>query len=265
MKYLLFFLIISLGLSVSAGTIDPKINDIKYLEYGSRHKCVIEIGGTIDSYNNSEKTHFLASAVVIRPKIVLTAAHVVNKTKEAYVIYNNEKINIIGHIIPTNYEHNGLTNSDIALCYLEKEIILDFYPELYDKQDEVGKVCSIAGWGQSGTHTIGAYRYDGKRRAGSNIIDNIFQGLLVTSVKLGKKTQLEFLIANGDSGGGLFIDQKLAGINSCIMSEDKKLDSNINDEALHTRISSHKDWIDKIIKNIERKPVKIEIKLSDFL
>jgi len=75
--------------------------------------------------------------------------------------------------------------------------------------------------------------------------------LLVCSLKGGKKTALEFLIANGDSGGGLFIDKKLAGINSCVMADDKSLNSNYNDWSGHTRVSLHKPWIDKMIKILE--------------
>jgi hypothetical protein len=64
------------------------------------------------------------------------------------------------------------------------------------------------------------------------------------------KTELEFLIASGDSGGGLFIDNKLAGINSCVMAVDKKPDSTYNDESGHTRISKFIGWIKE---NIEKK------------
>lgn len=251
--------------NLNAGTIDPRINDSKYLEYGSKHKCVVQIGGKF-KHKDGKELNFLGSAVIIRPRIAITAAHVLNESTESHIIFNDKKIKILGFIIPSNYVHDSLSNLDIALCYLEEEIILDFYPELYSDRNEIGKICSISGFGQSGTHATGANKYDQKRRAGSNIIDGVFEGMLLTSLKNGKKTSLEFLIANGDSGGGLFIDQKLAGIHSCIMSEDKKLDSNINDEALHTRISSHKVWIEEIIKQLENdQPAKLNKKSINFM
>ena len=61
-------------------------------------------------------------------------------------------------------------------------------------------------------------------------------------------TELEFCAANGDSGGGLFIDNKLAGINSMVLAADKKTNSDYGDECTHTRISSYKSWIDSLIK-----------------
>jgi hypothetical protein len=36
------------------------------------------------------------------------------------------------------------------------------------------------------------------------------------------------------------------------MTGDKKLDSNINDESLHTRISVHKKWIQEAIEILEK-------------
>jgi hypothetical protein len=78
--------------------------------------------------------------------------------------------------------------------------------------------------------------------------------MLVTSVRDGKKTSLEFLISHGDSGGGLFINNQLAGIHSGIMTEDKdkNLNSDYKDFAAHTRISLHKAWIESMIEKLEK-------------
>ena len=110
------------------------------------------------------------------------------------------------------------------------------------------------GYGITGNFNTGAKVSDGKKRAGSNVIDYIEKHILVCSAsKPGNRiTELEFLISNGDSGGGLFIDQKLAGINSGIMCSDKKLDSSYGDESCHTRISIHRDWIIKTINSYQK-------------
>jgi secreted trypsin-like serine protease len=55
---------------------------------------------------------------------------------------------------------------------------------------------------------------------------------------------LEFLIASGDSGGGLFIDNKLAGIHSCVMTVGKNPQSKYGEESGHTRISNFIEWIE---------------------
>ena len=65
---------------------------------------------------------------------------------------------------------------------------------------------------------------------------------------------MEFLISPGDSGGGLFIDSKLAGIHSGVI-EDKpnKGKSKYGAVSLHTRISTYYDWINDSVQEIESK------------
>lgn len=231
-----------------SGTIDPNVNDSKYIEYGKKHECVVELGGFLVDENKP----YRASAIIIKPRIVLTAAHVVKEAKDCFITHNGDKYNILFAAILTEYKEENIGPYDLAICYLEKKVKLNFYPELYDNNDEVGKICSISGFGITGTFDRGMSKFDGKKRAGSNIIDKIINGMLVCSVNTSPKTSLEFLICSGDSGGGLFIDKKLAGINSCIMTDDGKLDANYNEESLHTRISLHKKWIDSIVEKLEK-------------
>lgn len=224
-----------------AGTIDPNIPDVKYLEYGQQFKCIVEIMG---SYEESGQL-FSASCVAIDPHWVLTAAHVVKGNRFVF-IYNQDlkKMSIIDEVIIHNsFDDKEYGFGDIALCYISSDIGLEFYPDLYEDSDEVNKVCSISGYGKTGTFLTGMDRGDGKRRAGSNKIDRIENDLLICSPSLLDKTSLEFLICSGDSGGGLFIDGKLAGINSCVTAIDKRPNSTYNDDAGHTRVSKFIDWI----------------------
>jgi len=245
MKFLVFCLLIcSFGSYSLAGTIDPSISDSKYLEYSKDFKCVYKICGTY-----KDGTLFCASAVVIDSHWVLTAAHVVQNTKIC-LIHKEEKAHVVSEIfIHPDFKDEGFGNSDIALCYVEEDIGLEFYPKLYENNDEVNKVCSISGYGLTGTFLTGAIKSDGNQRAGSNHIDEIQNDLLIctASTRTSKKrSSLEFLIGSGDSGGGLFIDGKLAGINSCVLAADRKPDSTYGDEAGHTRVSKFVDWIKKI-------------------
>jgi len=94
----------------------------------------------------------------------------------------------------------------------------------------------------------GANNHDSKKRAGSNFIDRIEKDLLICSPsKRNDKnfTSLEFLIASGDSGGGLFIDTKLAGIHFCVMVTGKNPQSKYGEESGHTRISNFIEWINE--------------------
>ncbi|NDC96102.1 hypothetical protein EB077_12410, partial [bacterium] len=142
--------------------------------------------------------------------------------------------------------------NDIAILILDNSLDLDIYPKLYNTNDEVGRICYMSGFGLTGDFNTGFHKDDGKRRAGSNIIDKIEKNMLICSPSLeSDKTELEFLIAGGDSGGGLFINNKLAGINSCLFARDKKGDASYGDESGHTRISYHIEWIENTIKETQ--------------
>jgi hypothetical protein len=234
--YVLLFLFSSTGFS---GTIDPNIPDNKYVEYGQKYECVVGICG-----NYEDNSPYCASAVIIKPRWILTAAHVVKGSKKCFIKINNEK-KVISKIIPhKNYEENNFGYYDIALGYVDEDLVINSYPQLYDNTDEEGRLCSIVGVGLTGTFETGCVVSDNKKRAGLNIIDQIDRHLLVcTPSKEHKKTELEFLIGSGDSGGGLFIDSKLAGINSCVMAVDGKPNSSYSDESGHTRISKYRSWI----------------------
>jgi hypothetical protein len=223
------------------GTIDPSNDDQKYIEYGSKFKYVIKLCGIYE-----DNTQFCASGVLIDNHNFLTAAHVVKNYKKVLIKLDNNKEIVAKKVITHKEFNSNFGYYDIAIGHTEESFNLDFYPELYDKDDEVGKLCCISGFGIHGTFNSGAKLSDNKRRAGSNKIDSTDRDLLVCSpTRRGDKnhTSLEFLIASGDSGGGLFIDGRLAGINSCVIATDKKPDSTYTDESGHTRVSKFLSWI----------------------
>lgn len=250
-KNLLIIGLIFLDSNIYSGTIDPHTPDDQYVEYAKEFECVVEI---IGSYETTKHT-FSASAVAINSHWVITAAHVVKDAKIVF-IYNDEKKKAISinKIIPhKDFEEAKFGLADIALCYTESDIGLNEYPVLYEDSDELGKLCSISGYGQTGDFNTGIKICDGKKRAGTNEIDAIENDLLICSPSIKNKTRLEFLIGNGDSGGGLFIDGKLAGINSCVTAVDKKPDSTYNDDSGHTRVSKFLGWIKEHIEKKEGK------------
>lgn len=241
-----FYLYIFLSLfylinTVSAGTIDPSVSDSKYVDYGSKFDYVGELCGI---YNNN--TIFCGSAVVIKENVVLTAAHVIKDYESCHIKIKAKNYEINKVIPHEDFAKKIYGLGDIAICFVKDSIILDFYPDLYIDEDELDKVCSIAGCGLTGTFITGSHKSDSKKRAGSNVIDNIYGDLLICSVTREdkRKTSLEILIASGDSGGGLFIGGKLAGINSCILSnKNDKSVSSYDKESGHTRISKYRKWI----------------------
>lgn len=244
MKKYIWILLTCTMYSVSySGTIDPNIDDSKYIEYGQKFKYVQKLCGTYKDNGGP----YCASCVIISDKWALTACHVVENA-EICIIKEGDKSYIVDNIIcHEDFKSHEFGSNDIALLHIKDAIVLDFYPNLYSERDEVNKICCISGYGLTGNFNTGVKTSDNRRRAGSNKIDKIEKELLVCSPSVSNKTELEFLICSGDSGGGLFIGNKLAGINSCVFTEDKKPDSTYGDEGGHTRISSYISWIKRHI------------------
>lgn len=258
MKHYLFFLSIFLFLSQCySGTIDPNKSDLEYIEYGNKHECVLMLEGRIEDQDKVKP--FFASCVIVKPRFIITAAHIASKAKNCYVLHNNKKIDVDIFVYPEEYNEDKIGKNDISIGLLKEAVELNFFPSLYEKEDEIGKVCSMAGFGATGNFITGINKVDRIKRGGSNIVDDTFDHTILCSIDNGKNTTLEFLISQGDSGGGLFIDKKLAGIHSFIMASDEKTDSNYGDVSAHTRISIHKPWIERIINGIERALEKISI------
>jgi len=224
--------------SLLAGTIDPNTKDEEYLDYATGFPFIGQFMG-ISSDNNP----ISGSVVAYKDDIILTAAHVIENSHNSLVHINNKIIKIKKHIVHEKYHTNVYGYFDIAVGLLDNSIDLKFYPELYENKDEISKICSLSGFGKSGNFKTGAVFFDNKQRAGSNKIDYIDRGLLVCTPSGHNKTALEFLIASGDSGGGLFIGNRLAGIHSCVMAVGKLSNSEYGSESGHTRISDHVTWI----------------------
>lgn len=247
-KILLVIFLALYGVVSFSGTIDPKTPDVKYIEYGSKFPYIGILIGTL-----SNDTPFYGSFVAYKDNIIITAAHLFEDYKKCTVIINNKKININKIIIHEDFKKNIFGKHDIAICILSENIGLDWYPDLYDQTDEEGALCSIAGFGSTGNFITGVNRHDVEKRAGSNFIDHANNNVIFCSPSVSyKKTELEFLIAPGDSGGGLFIGNKLAGIHSgLIENKTDKEKSKYGAISAHTRVSVYKEWIDKTINKIQ--------------
>lgn len=231
-----------------SGTIDPSTPDHKYIEYGSKFPYVGQIIG-----RKQDDTPYSASVVAYKNNIIITAAHIFHNNKTCVVIFSNKLLPVKKIIIHEDYDYKKFGKHDIAICLLSEDIGLDWYPNLYKDNKEVGSLCSLAGYGSTGTFITGILpSKESKKRAGSNFIDTADNYLLSCSPSVKtNKTQLEFLIAPGDSGGGLFIGNDLAGIHSGVI-EDKinKGKSKYGAVSIHTRVSVYKDWIEKITQKL---------------
>jgi hypothetical protein len=245
-KALILIMMLIFVNSIPAGTIDPFNEDSKYIEHSEKFIHTYKICGTY-----KDNSLFCASATAINNHWFLTAAHIVKNSRTCLIHKNDKAYEVKKIIIHEDFSDENFGKADIALCYVEENIGLDSYPELYDSDDEIGKTCSISGYGMTGTFDTGAKVNDMKHRAGTNKIDSITSNLLLCSSSKPTdqdRTSLEFLIGSGDSGGGLYINDKLAGVNSCVLAADKKPDSSYGDESGHTRISKFVGWIKEVIR-----------------
>jgi len=238
-----------------AGTIDPNTPDSKYVEFGKKFPCVVRIRA--DQYHQKEdktiRVRQWGSAVIVRPNWVLTAAHIAAGVQDHYAVKDDDtEFPLTKVFVHQDFKEEHLGHYDIALGYSPKDFDLEFYCPLYTDKDEVGKAVTIAGYGIHGTFLTGARIADEKKRAGHNRIDSIERSVLICRADSGRnRFPLEFIITPGDSGGGLFIGNKLAGINSFLMAVDGKPDGTYTDEAAHIRVSAYADWVNDIVNKYE--------------
>jgi hypothetical protein len=239
--FILAFLISSLG--TNAGTIDPKNNDQEYISLAEEQKfnCVGLLVSKLDN-----KITSASSCVVIQSNFALTAAHIfssVPKEHTFYIILNDKAYLVEEVICHRSFQSRKLGFYDIALCKTAEAIDSIDFPELYKEKKELHKKVYICGYGLAGTFDTGSVLSDGKKRAGTNTVEEIKNHTLICSPTQSNNSRLEFLISHGDSGGGLFIDNKLAGINSYVYTKDGNANSSWRDKAGHTRVSLFLDWI----------------------
>ena len=242
-----FFLIMLFMEKSFSGTIRHDIEDKKYLEYGQEHTCVLKLGGIVEE--NGEDIKYYGSCTAINKRWVVTAAHVVKMKglKKNFLILGEREIPIEKIVVRSEFD-GSFGSADLALCKASEDLEISSYPELYEGSDELGKICGIAGYGKTGNGLTGANSASDHKRAGSNKVDAISDGAIYCNMSRKDPTELEFLISHGDSGGGLFIDGKLAGVNSSVLCSDGKTDSSYGDESCHTRVSRFKDWIEETVK-----------------
>lgn len=242
----IILLAIAIAIVAIAGTIDPRKDDSQHREYGDKFKCVARL--VCRSIKTGKEQS--ASCVIVSPQFVVTAAHVVDGCDGWFVQCDDGEKHEIEAITP-HPDFAEKQGGDLAVCLAKQPFSLDFYPALHALKDEPGQVASIAGYGLTGTFDTGAVACDGKKRAGSNVIDRAERDLLICSVDSHRRTELEFLISPGDSGGGLFLGNELAGINSFLMVAGRHPTGRRGEESAHTRISVHREWIEEVIRGKE--------------
>jgi len=241
MKYITLFIVLLILIpTLYAGTRHGVVSDQSLLSNGNNYKCIVQIW--IDKPDGTYK----ASGVLISKDAVITSGHILYGEKidpeKITIIYLNKKFKAVSYTVHKDFNYE--TNNDLAIIKIFGFIEED-YPELYSRSDEVGKLAYLGGYGANGTGDVGYNNWDFKLRVGTNRIEYIHGDLLMCTLSKNNITKYEFITCPGDSGGGLFIDKKLAGINSSLFSAgpNDKPTGKYNNTSGHTRISQHIGWI----------------------
>jgi len=268
---------IALPMAALAGVIRDDVADSSYTALASSYTSVGQI------YGSDAGGSFAASGVVIDKYWVLTAAHVTSGATALSFYYGDNggswgSFATRDHVDAVNwYSYSKWTGSlgngyDIGLMQFDVDLTSLSGVSIanrYTGTSELGRVGTQVGYGTTGTGLTGATTFDGQKRAGENMIDAVAltpggtnRILLAdfdnpddaadSSYGASTPLPLEYMIAPGDSGGGLFIDvggiDYLAGITSFGWGRlDGDPNSDYGDVAGFTRVTYFNAWIDSII------------------
>jgi hypothetical protein len=219
-------------------------------------------------HSKGDTEGFVASAVLVDDKYVLTTAHTVDHATSVRFSLGGAIYDASRWVVHPGWTGDLARGFDLALIELSSPV-LNVAPAIrYVGTSEIGMTGIAVGFGKTGTGLTGATEYDGQKRAGTNVIDGVHSGpsrnprILVadfdsphragdSSLGSSTPTSLEFQIGPGDSGGGLFADTplgtRLIGIHSFGAASDGLNDGDYGDTFGAARISYFNSWINSIL------------------
>jgi secreted trypsin-like serine protease len=196
------------------------------------------------------------SGALVAPRFVLTAAHVARG-----VANRAPRVEIEGteHEVERIFLHPDWTGRgahDVALLRLKRGVADVPSAALYRQKDEVRRVITFVGRGDTGTGTTGPVSVDRKKRGATNRIDAADADWIYFTFDAGAEaTALEGVSGPGDSGGPAFaeVDGVLYVLGVSVFSFNGKPGRYGTREA-YTRVSTHADWIDSIVAGTSDEP-----------
>lgn len=203
------------------------------------------------------------SGTLIADRWVLTAAHVGRGlspfTPTVHVAGKAHRVRQVLFHPESESDGRRPPRVDLALVELaeavEQEGVVPV--PIYTRDDEVGQLVHVVGYGDFGPAGGKLARNDGRRRAATNIVDKVERGrLLIDMDRPDEGTELEGVGGPGDSGGPLFLEEDgkvfLAGVSTASMG-GRPGSYGMTD--LYVRVSEHSKWIEATRKSAPELPV----------
>lgn len=218
-------------------------------------------------YVEKQYDHKVCVATLIHPRWAVTAAHCSEETSLGARLERGEKfpVSIANQasyvdklVIHPNYEPGSVTEVDLALIRLSEALEFPRPVKMHDKEDELGRVVTLLGWGFFGLGTTGRDYDNGKFRFAHNRITEAGRRLVFRfenpmDLESGA-LEFEGVPGLGDSGGPALLETDqgftLAGVAVGELMRagyDRESQGKYGAVVIYERLSQHRDWINQVI------------------
>jgi len=252
----------SISAIAQAGTIRSDRSDAQYRNLANLFPSVgsLNLRGSTGSW--------LCSGTLLNSTWLLTAGHCLDNIQQGTFSIGGSNYAINGALTNSGWSSSGRNPGagyDLGLFRLNRSVTNVTGASLFTGRNEDLQVGTYVGFGATGTGLTGYIAGSaGTKRAGQNtiglgtrlgysdrvLVSDFDDPRLATSDPLSQPLNLEYNLAPGDSGGGLFINGLLAGVNSFISATDGVIDADYGDISGVTRVSSFAAWINNVLRGI---------------
>lgn len=235
------------------------VPDYKYEEYGRRYRDGV-VSLALPDRNGAPRLHN-GMGVLVGPQWVLTAAHAAEHIRpgtplnpyDRYSVYVRGVPRLIDKVVLNPGWKKKGAGEDIALVRL-KEAVCEVVPVgLYEADDELGKLLTVAGYGIPGDGLTGPGKPDAVFRAAQVKVDEVSPQVVGWTFRAPKDgaLKLEGISGPGDSGGPALIERKgrlfVVGVSST-QRRDGRPEGTYGVKEYYARVSHFKGWIEEVMR-----------------